>query len=152
MSRSEGEDPIAIATRVFDTLRTEFPALAMKSGTPIHSVDFAFSIPRQPGLVFDVEMNLQNGDELQMNIDAFWGYWFPCTDPLVERRFLDAVRGLLTGRYRIAVYSRRGRAYTCLLQAPKGDGWETAYAARSLHWPCWNPDIRYVQNARAEQV
>lgn len=137
---------VEIARSAFETLSTEFPYLSMELDESPTYTEIELTIPAQKRLDFEVGLNLQNTDELHLNVDEFWGQWFPCTDPKVVESFLQAVRGLLSGNYRIAVYSGKGRSYKRLLQSPFKDSWKTEYTHTSVHWPCFNPQVRYVQN------
>jgi len=55
-------------------------------------------IPAQPGLSFEVHLNLQNRDELHLVASAFWCEWFPCSNPKKVERYIEAVSGLLVPR------------------------------------------------------
>jgi hypothetical protein len=94
-------------------------------------------IPAQPGLRFDVELNLQNRDELHVSAGALWVEWFPCTHPAEAEAYFDAVAGLLSGRLRILEHRRGTRAVKAELQRPSGSDWETiaTWATLSLPWP-----------------
>ena len=140
------DEPLIVAKRVFETLCLEFPSL--ESALKKHDfLDLLLEFPKQEGLDFEVSMNLQNHDELHLNVDELWASWFPCTDPEVEKAFLDAVTGLIDGKNRIKVFLKKGAPYRRLLQRPESDGWKTIYTHSSLHWPFFfKPEIRYVQN------
>jgi len=83
------------------------------------------SIPRQPGLLFDVQLNLQNIDELHLNASALWVSWFPCTKPQIVEEYFEAVSGLLSGRFRILEHWRGTRVVRAELQRPSQEGWRT---------------------------
>jgi hypothetical protein len=83
-------------------------------------------IPEQPGLQFDVELYLF-GDVLNIGAGPFWGEWFPCLDSGVVSRYVEAVSGLITGRFRIVEHSRNGRVLKTFLQRPSGSEWQTIY-------------------------
>lgn len=85
---------------LLEGIRDAFPALRMDLRRDHPHLDLNVDVPAQPGLAFDVNLNLQ-GDELHLSAAAFWLGWFPCTDPEVAERYRDAVSGLLSGRYRI---------------------------------------------------
>src|SRR5262245_41140783 len=87
-------------------------------------VDLNMDSREQPGLAFDVNLNLQ-GDELHLSAGSFWLEWFPCTDPDVVARYRDAVTGLLGGRYRIVEHLVGNRPVKAELQSPVGDSWQT---------------------------
>ena len=138
--------PEEVAREIFESLRREFPKLAMEIIESPEHTDIEMRLPAQTGLNYEVCLNLQNTDELQFNVDDFWAEWFPCTAPKIAESFHRAVSGFLAGEYRIEIYSRKGRPYKRLLQAPNLGSWETVYTPSSLHWPCLKPQIRHVQN------
>ena len=143
------KDPLSIARNIFQTLRKEFPGLCMEVNESPKFTDLELTIPTQPGINHEINLNLQNTDELHFNVDEFWGEWFPCTDPKVEKSYIKAICGFISGQYRIEVYSRKGKSYKRLLQSPSNQGWSTEYTHTSIHWPCLKPQIRYVQNGVA---
>lgn len=138
--------PFDIAKSVFETLQREFPHLSMEIEESPAFTEIELTIPAQDGLDYQVGLNLQNMDELHLCVDDFWGQWFPCTDARVAESFLQAVRGFVSGKYRIEVYSRNGKSYKHILQSPSGGSWNTEYTHTTVHWPCFNPQVRYVQN------
>src|SRR5437867_5046898 len=72
-----------IARRAFEQIRAAFPNLVMElDPTPVH-FELSMTIPAQPGLLFDVDLNLQNVDELHLNAADLWVEWFPCADTAV---------------------------------------------------------------------
>ena len=99
-------DAEAIALRVFEEIRAAFPELRSTVDRHPAEVELAMDFDAQPGLLFDVHLNLQNSDELHLNAAALWVSWFPCTEPDVTRAYLDSVCGLLAGRYRILEHRR----------------------------------------------
>ncbi len=139
-------NPIQIANKAFQTLRDEFPDISMETDESPKFTDLELDIPIQDGLTHKIHLNLQNNDELHFQVDDFWGQWFPCTDPEVSDSFVSAVSGFLSGNYRIEVFSRKGKSFKRLLQSPENGSWKIEYTHSSLHWPCFNPQIRYVQN------
>ncbi len=89
-------------------------------------VDVSADIPRQPGLAFDVRLNLQNEDELHLAAgEVFWASWFPSSDPKIREQYRNAVTGLLAGSHRIVEYRRLGSPVVAELQSRGGHGWET---------------------------
>lgn len=138
--------PLDIAKGVFETLKSEFPHLLMEIEESPACTEIELTIPVQDGLDYEVGLNLQNTDELHFNVDDFLGLWFPCTDSEVTESFLKAVQGFVSGKYRIEVYSRKGKSYKRILQSPLGNSWSTEYTHTSVHWTCLNPQVRYVQN------
>jgi len=110
-------------------------------------VEVDMDIPTQPGLAFDVNLNLQNDDELHLCAGSLWVEWFPCVKPEVEEAFLDAVRGVLSGRYRIVETLRGDRAILAKLQRPEADDWVTIATWSTLHLPIpWRKTTRVLRN------
>ena len=111
--------------RAFQSLQAEFPSVEMWLVPEPADVDVMLDIPRQPGLSFPINLNLQ-GDELQLSAGSYFHVeWFPCTDPKRQAGFFDAVRGLISGRYRIVEYHRGTEVDKAVLQRPSDKGWKT---------------------------
>ena len=108
--------------RVLETIRKEFPNLQSEWILEHRHVEAMFTLPAQRGLKFEVSINLQNGDELHLNAGSFWCEWFPCCEQKVRDRFTDAVRGLLSGSYRIVEHLRSNKAVKAELQRPDVSG------------------------------
>lgn len=140
--------PLEVARGVFETLKEEFPHFSMEFDESPKYTEVELTIPVQDGLDFEIGLNLQNVDELHLNVDDFWGEWFPCTDSKITESFLQAVRGLLSGEYRIVVLSKSEKSYKRTLQSHVESSWKTEYTQTSMHWPCFNPQVRYIQNER----
>jgi hypothetical protein len=120
--------------RLFEQIRQAFPHLSMRLDQEHAHVDLDMDIPRQPGLAFDVNVNLQ-GDELHLSAGAFWLEWFPCTRPDVVHAYQEAVHGLLSGSYRIRELHRGSRPFRAELQTPDRDGWRTIGTWHGWAWP-----------------
>lgn len=138
-----------IAYTTFEKIRAEFPALAMNLDLHPAHVDLGMDIPVQSGLSFKVWLDFQNGDELTLSAAHFWFEWFPCTKQKNVDNYLDAVSGLLSGRFRILQHWRGGRVVKAQLQSPDSHKWKTI--ASSINIPSalivWPPKkIRVVQN------
>ena len=137
-----------IAKAVFDDIRESFTDLATREGESSEG-DPELEIPEQAGLRFDVTLYLY-GDVLNLCAGQFWGEWFPCSDPEVVSRYVEAVSGLLEGRFRIVEHSRNGRVLKAVLQRPLGPGWQNIsrhYHGFSLPWP--RTEQRILQNLSA---
>ena len=91
-------------------------------------------IPSQPGLLFNVSINLQQ-DELYLDVGARWLEWFPCTDADVVAKFREAVRGVLSGTFRIVErLARRSCGEGRVAEAYRawvGGGWDVRQAPPS---------------------
>ena len=120
--------------RLFEEIRDAFPHLSMRLDQNPRNVDLDVDIPKQPGLTFDINLNLQ-GDELHLSTRAFWLEWFPCTRPDIVQAYREAVDGLLTGAYRIREHHRGGRPFKAELQKPHEDGWQTIGTWYGWAWP-----------------
>ena len=105
-----------------DIVRLRFPTLHLAIDHDDPHVDARLEIPRQPGLDFDVSINLQNLDELHINAGALWVEWFPCGDQQVFNQFIEATTGLLSGSHRIVEYHGAGAPAKAELQRPTGSG------------------------------
>ena len=118
--------PLELAEFAFSEIQESFPDLtAQVSREPDGGLDLELVFPEQPGLSFEVGLNLQNNDELHINAPGFWVEWFPCTKTEILTQYIDAVRGLLDGSHRILQHHRSGRLVKSFLQRPAGDSWET---------------------------
>lgn len=120
--------------RLFEEIRDAFPHLSMRLDHDPPNVDLNMDIPEQPGLTFDMNVNLQ-GDELHLNAGAFWLEWFPCTRPDVVQAYRETVQGLLSGTYRIRERHRGGRPFKAELQKPDYGGWRTIGTWYGWAWP-----------------
>jgi len=144
MARKEVDREGVIAR--FESIEAAFPHLTMTLDAEAGDVDVSLEIPKQPGLDFDVFVNLQ-GDELQLNAGAnFWVEWFPCTDEGVEADFFEAVHGLLSGQFRIVEHHRRGKAFKAVLQRPINGGWESRKTWHSPRLPLGSLTRVLLQN------
>ena len=135
------------ALRLFEELQAELPHLVMHINPNNTDVEVSVDVPQQPGLAFDIHLNLQNGDERHLEVGAFWCSWFPSSDPEVVRKYHDAVTGVLTRRNRIVEYVRWGRTAGADLEAPDSDGWKTIAKSRQGLFPVsWGATRRVVRN------
>jgi hypothetical protein len=107
--------------RLFEEIRDAFPQLSMRLDHNPPNVDLSMEIPEQPGLSFEINLNLQ-GDELHLNAGAFWLEWFPCTR-------------LLSGAYRIRESYRGGSPIKAELQKPNAGSWQTIGTWHGWTWP-----------------
>jgi hypothetical protein len=136
-----------IALSIFERIRAAFPALAMNLDLHPKQVDLAMEIPAQPGLLFDLHLNLQNLDELHLGASALWVEWFPCTNSKRVEEYFDAVSGLLSGQFRILEHRRGERAVKEMLQRLKPGGWKTIATWSVLLFVPWpQKTLEVVQN------
>ena len=139
--------------RLFEEIQAAFPRLTMKLQRNHPHLDLSMDIPRQPGLTFDVNLNLQNVEELQLGTGHFWSVWFPCSDPKIVEYFREAVHGVLSGSYRIVEYSLGKWVLKSVLQRPHGQGWITI--GTSGWWPLpipWRVTTRELRNTEQVQA
>ena len=94
-----------IGLYTFEKIRAAFPTLTMSLVFDDPHVDLAMEIPAQPGLAFNLDLNLQF-DKLHLSASALWVEWFPCTKQERVDDFFEAVAGLLSGRHRILEHWR----------------------------------------------
>ena len=139
---------IHIAKAVFERIKASNSHLNMEIENKPEHVDHAMNINRQPGLDFDVFLNLQNHDELHLLFQPFWGEWFPCTEPKRVEEYEAAVNGVLSGEYRTKVINRKGVPVKGLLQRPNGSEWVTVFTWGKLHFPFGKKTVSYVQNTK----
>ena len=136
--------------RVVEELRARFPGLRLHVGIePNPHVDALADIPAQPGMDFGFSFNLQ-GDELHLNVGgSFWVEWFPCADAVVTDQFIDALAGIISGRYRIVEYLLGSAVVKAQLQRPRPDGkWEKVATWADLgDFIPWLRKQNVIQNA-----
>ena len=131
------QDPLEIAKRAFSEIQRRFPRFEMSvdEGIP---VELSITLPIQPGLKYEVNLNLQNRDELHFSVSHFWLEWFPCTKAGRVDAYVAAVSGFLSGEYRIVEHYRGSKCVKAELQSPDGAEWKTIGASSrvslSLPW------------------
>jgi len=132
---------------IAERIKHEFSALSLEINLDDPNVDWSINIPKQSGLTFDLHLNRQ-GDELHLSVGGFWLEWFPLEQSQVVNYYTDAVIGLISGKYRILEYVRRGRSIGGKLQAPDGDSWKTIGNSSTGILPrSWFSTTRVLQNA-----
>jgi hypothetical protein len=139
-------DTEAIARGVFAEIAKRFPSLKMveNHGEP---VAISITMPAQPGLFYEVWLCLQNVDELGFQAGSFCYEWFPCTKSDRVEKYLDAVTGFLSGRYRILEHYRGTRCYKAKLQRPEGDRWRTIATWATIWIPLsFKKTVKEVRN------
>ena len=92
-------------------------------------VELGAWLRRQPGLDWDLWLNLQNGDEIGIQHDFFYVEWFPADDPVAQSAFTATVEGLFSGAVRLkcSFGQDSSRPYRVEFQREAGDGWSTFY-------------------------
>jgi hypothetical protein len=136
-----------IALSTFEKIRVAFPALKMEVDLDPKYVELAIDIRAQPGLSFDIDLNLQNRDELHVEASRLWVEWFPCTNPKKVEEYFEAVSGLLSGQFRILEHWRGKQMVKAELQRPIDNSWENVATCSNLLAVPWPPKtLKVVQN------
>lgn len=135
------------ALKLFEGIQAAFPHLTMQVSSSDPHLAVSVEALRQPGLDFDVFMNLQNVDELHLCAGEFWCSWFPSSNPSRIKDYREAVVGVLSGSCQIVEFIRWGRAVGADLQAPGPDGWKTVARRRCGLFPRkWFAHARVLRN------
>ncbi len=130
-------DTGCIARGVFAEIAKRFPSLQMIENYN-DPVEISITMPAQPGLSHKVWLCLQNHDELGFGVGHFYIEFFPCTEQDRVERYLDAVTGFLSGKYRILETYRGAKCYKAKLQKPDGDSWRTIANWATIWIPLWS--------------
>lgn len=118
--------PREVALSCFERIQGEFPNLVMNLVHESEGVEIEMNLPEQPGLLFDVYLDLQNDDELALVVaNRLFMSWFPCTDGDVSERYVEAVCGVVSGAFRVLEVYSGSRCLKRYLQKPQGAEWET---------------------------
>ena len=112
MTRSSFEAGRAALTRVRDL----FPSLSMAIREDAPNLDLSLDIATQPGLDFDMNLNLQNIDELHLDACGVWMCWFPCTEDHNIEDFIETVSDLIRGESRILQTVKGGKTVKANIQ------------------------------------
>jgi hypothetical protein len=133
----ETRDTEAIARAAFAEIAQRFPSLQMVENQD-DPAEISITMPVQPGLSQKLWLCLQNQDELGVSVGRhFYIEFFPCTKPDRVEKYLDAVTGFLSGRYRVLEYYRGSTCYSAQLQKPEGDRWRTVANWATIWIPLW---------------
>jgi hypothetical protein len=143
---------IELATKTFEKIQNLFPKLTMTIDRNPEHVELSMDILKQQGLDFDIYLNLQNEDELHISTKDIWCEWFPLTHEVIEE-YVDAVKGLITGEYRILKFSKAGTDYKSLLQKPINNEWKTVFRdITKFSFPWTRLERKIIQNNKAQTV
>lgn len=138
------------ALKLFWEIQAAFPHLTMQVSTSDPDLAVSVEVLRQPGLDFDVFMNLQNEDELHLCAGEFWCSWFPISNPSRIQDYREAVVGVLSGSCQIVEFIRWGRGVGADLQAPGPEGWKTVAKSRHGLLPIkWFAQARVLRNSQS---
>jgi hypothetical protein len=139
-------DTKAIARDAFAKIAKRFPSLQMIENHD-DPVEISITIPVQPGLSHKVWLCLQNRDELGFSAGHFYIEFFPCTKSDRVEKYLDAVTGFLSGKYRIVEHYRGTKCYKAKLQKPEDDDWRTIATWATIWIPLsFKKSLRELQN------
>ncbi|MBT6031725.1 MAG: hypothetical protein HOH19_04050 [Kordiimonadaceae bacterium] len=147
-------DYLTIGRGVLSDIKSTFFSLQMEIEKPENiPVDLEMNIDVQDGLEFQIMMNLQ-GDELHLHIDEFHCSWFPCDDINVANDFMESVKGMIYGEYRVKLICRNGKLFSAMLQKPEVQSWKTIarYGGLISLWPFGIKTISYVQNSKTDII
>jgi hypothetical protein len=144
---SADEEYLRIAKEAFREIQSRFPGLRLVEDSSV-PVELNVDIPVQAGVIYPINLNLQNRDELHFSVGHFWLEWFPCSSEEKVCAFIDAVSGFLAGRYRILEHYRGRRCVKAELQKEEPEGqWSTfgTYSRLSIPLP-WRKQYRVLIN------
>lgn len=138
-----------IAEQKFKEIQNHFPELKMI----VHddeNVDLSMDIPKQDGVDFEINLNLQNEDELHLATAYIWCQFFSADSEELVEIFYKSVIGLINGEYRILQFVNGDTVYKTLLQKPKELDWETVYTGYERWRMPWTKVEKNVIQNRIE--
>ncbi|WP_114781692.1 hypothetical protein [Botryobacter ruber] len=140
------------AKSLFLEIEAEFSYLHMDLELNPKYVDLSLDIPKQPGLDFGINLNLQT-DELFISTELINCSWFPIKDAQVCDMFMNAVRGIIKGEYRILQLVRNENVSKAILQKPINGIWETVCTdSMKSHFPWETFEKREIKNSLSNNV
>jgi hypothetical protein len=143
---------IELAIQTFEKIQSLFPSLIMTVDRNPEHVDVSMDILKQPGLDFNIYLNLQNEDEFHISTPDIWCEWFPA-DPQIAEEYVKAVKGLITGEYRILKFTRNGTAYKAILEAENNGQWETIFSdINKFKFPWTKLKTQIIKNSGAQTM
>jgi hypothetical protein len=148
------DDNLRIARDAFREIQSRFPGLQLIED-PSLPMELNATIPVQAGVVYPINVTLQNRDELHFSVGHFWLEWFPCSNEERASAFIDAVSGFLAGRHRILEHYRGRRCVMAELQKEEpGEQWATFGTCSRLSLPLpWRKRYRVLINrAHATEI
>lgn len=116
-----------IAEKTFKEIQKHFPELTMIIDYEHEHVDLSMCIPKQSGIDFEINLNLQNDDELHISTSYIWCQLFSAESQKLVDFFYECVLGIIKGEYRILQFVKKDKIYKSILQKPNGEKWETIY-------------------------
>jgi hypothetical protein len=142
-----------IAEKTFKEIQNHFPELTMKMDYEHEHVDLSMDIPKQKGLDFEINLNLQNDDELHISTAYIWCQLFSAESQELVDMFYENVLGIINGEYRILQFVKNDKVYKSFLQKPNGEEWETIYRGYErfkMPWTKINENI--IQNKKESKL
>jgi len=138
-----------VALKAFQIIKDTFPNLIVDLNTQTgdSDVELEMRIEIQEGLDFGIYLNFQNKDQLHLWSNTMSLEYFPANDPEITKKFIDAVIGIISGRYRILQKVRNSIPYTSYLQKKEDEKWVTIYTHHKKYKLPWlNFDENIIQN------
>tara|TARA_R110001592_G_scaffold239559_3_gene499504 strand:+ start:593 stop:1063 length:471 start_codon:yes stop_codon:yes gene_type:complete len=142
-----------IAEKTFKKIQSYFPEMIMNMDYKHKHVELSMDIPKQNGLDFEINLNLQNDDELHISTDYIWCQLFSAeSDELVDM-FYESVLGIIKGEYRILQFVKNDKVYKSFLQKPNGEEWETIYRGHErIRMPWIKVQENIIQNKKNSKL
>jgi hypothetical protein len=142
-----------IAENKFKEIQKKFPDLTMIIDYENKNVDLSMTIPKQNGIDFEIELNLQNEDELHISTDYIWCQFFSAESEELVNIFYESVIGLINGEYRILQFVRNNKVYKTFLQKPNGNNWKTIYSGNErIRMPWTRVKENVIQNKKESNL
>lgn len=142
-----------IVEKKFKEMQNQFPNLLMTLDYDNNDVDLAMDIPKQNGLDFEINLNLQNEDELHISTDYIWCQFFSADSEELVEKFYESAIGLINGEYRILQFVKDDKVYKTFLQKPKEDDWETIYTGyERIRMPWIKVKKNIIQNKKGSKL
>lgn len=142
-----------IAEKTFKEIQNHFPELTMTMDYEHEHVDLSMDIPKQNGIDFEINLNLQNEDELHISTDYIWCQLFSAESQELVDFFYESVLGIIKGEYRILQFVKNDKVYKSFLQKPNGEKWETIYRGyERFRLPWTKVSENVIQNGKESKL
>jgi len=142
-----------IAEKKFKEIQNDFPNLTMIMDYDNENLDLSIDIPKQNGIDFEINLNLQNEDELHISTDYIWCQFFSADSEELVKKFYESAIGLINGEYRILQFVRNDKVYKSFLQKPNGNNWETIYRGyERIRMPWTTVKENVIQNKKESKL
>ena len=138
---------------MFKELKNGFLNLTMIMDQDNENLDLSMNIPKQIGIDFEINLNLQNEDELHISTDYIWCQFFSADSEDLVNKFYESVIGIINGEYRILQFVRNDKVYKTFLQKPNGNNWETVYSGyERMRMPWTKVKENIIQNKKESKL